>query len=71
MDIEFSLREGDEYIKLGQLLKASDLAESGTAAKELIQSEKVYVNGQVCTMRGKKIKRGDEVSFGESKVKVY
>ena len=70
MDREFFLKEGDEYIKLGQLLKAADLAESGALAKDLIQSEKVHVNGQVCTIRGKKIKRGDEVSLGEYRVRV-
>ncbi len=50
-----------EFIKLDQLLKFSGIAESGADAKDMILSEMVLVNGEVCTMRGKKIRGGDEV----------
>ena len=50
-----------EYIKLDQLLKFSGIAENGADAKDMILDEIVDVNGEVCTMRGKKIRPGDEV----------
>ncbi len=50
-----------EYIKLDQLLKFSGVAESGADAKDMILSEIVSVNGEICTMRGKKIRSGDKV----------
>lgn len=63
-----------EYIKLDQLLKFSGIAESGADAKDMILSEMVYVNGEICTMRGKKIRSGDEVLLefedGEYKIEV-
>lgn len=51
-----------EYIKLDQLLKFSGLAETGVMAKEMILDEIVLVNGEICTMRGKKIRTGDTVT---------
>ncbi len=51
-----------EYIKLDQLLKFSALAESGAMAKEMILDEIVSVNGELCSMRGKKIRAGDIVT---------
>ena len=50
-----------EYIKLDQLLKFSGIAENGADAKDMILSEIVSVNGEVCSMRGKKIRPGDVV----------
>ena len=50
-----------EYIKLDQLLKFSNIAENGAMAKEMILDEIVFVNGEICTMRGKKIRQGDVV----------
>mgnify|MGYP002514732561 CR=1 FL=1 len=50
-----------EFIKLDQLLKFSGIAESGSDAKDMILDEIVLVNGEICTMRGKKIRPGDEV----------
>lgn len=50
-----------EYIKLDQLLKFSAIAESGADAKDMVLSEMVSVNGELCTMRGKKIRTGDKV----------
>ncbi len=50
-----------EYIKLQDLLKLARLVGSGGEAKILIQSGAVAVNGEVCTMRGKKLRPGDTV----------
>ena len=52
-----------EYIKLQDLLKFANLVETGGEAKERIQAGEVTVNGEVCTMRGKKIRPGDTVVF--------
>lgn len=65
---EFYLRKEDEYIKLGQLLKACNLAESGSFAKEEIQDGWVKVNGEVEYRRGKKLKEGDVVEYEGYKV---
>lgn len=53
-----------EFIKLDSLLKYEGLVETGGEAKLLIQEGQVKVNGQVCTMRGKKIRPGDRVELG-------
>ena len=53
----------DEFIKLGQALKLANLVASGVDAKFVVQDGLVKVNGEVCTMRGKKLVDGDEVSF--------
>ena len=52
-----------EYIKLDSLLKLSGLCEPGGEAKIVINEGLVSVNGEVCPMRGKKIRPGDRVSF--------
>ena len=50
-----------EYIKLDSLQKFAGLCDTGGFAKELVQQGAVRVNGEVCTMRGKKIRPGDTV----------
>ena len=65
---ELKLR--DEYITLGQLLKAAGLVESGVEAKEVIQSGEACVNGEVDTRRGRKLREGDVVSFRGTEIKV-
>ena len=52
-----------EFIKLQDLLKFANLVETGGEAKERVQSGEVIVNSEVCTMRGKKIRPGDDVCF--------
>ena len=52
-----------EFIKLQDLLKYANLVETGGMAKECVQGGEVMVNGEVCTMRGKKIRPGDVVVF--------
>lgn len=51
-----------EFIKLDQLLKFAEIAASGGMAKEIILAGDVKVNGEICTMRGKKIREGDQVT---------
>ena len=52
-----------EYIKLDALLKYASLVGTGGEAKMAVAEGLVKVNGEVCTMRGKKIRPGDTVSF--------
>lgn len=58
----------DEYIKLGQALKAAGLVGSGVDAKFEIQDGKVSVNGEVCCMRGKKLVEGDIVDYAGEQI---
>ena len=67
---EIQIREEDEFIKLGQLLKKSGMVSSGVEAKVVIQDGEVLVNGEVETRRGKKIYDGDEVTFDGETVRV-
>lgn len=60
----------DEYIKLGQALKAAGLVESGVEAKIVITDGDVTVNGQVETQRGKKLHGGDIVEFNGEQIKI-
>ncbi|MDY2699944.1 MAG: RNA-binding S4 domain-containing protein [Lachnospiraceae bacterium] len=60
----------DDYIKLGQALKASGLVESGVDAKFVIQDGMVKVNGQVEIQRGKKLYNGDIVEFEGNQIKI-
>ena len=53
-----------EFIKLDSLLKFAAVVGTGGEAKDAIQSGDVTVNGEVCTMRGKKIRPGDRVELG-------
>lgn len=52
-----------EFIKLDQLLKFSGVADIGSDAKQMVLDGIVNVNGEVCTMRGKKIRPGDLVEI--------
>ena len=54
---------GTEFIKLQDFLKFANAVESGGMAKNMILNEEVTVNGEVCTMRGKKLRPGDQVVF--------
>lgn len=60
----------DDFIKLGQALKASGLVESGVDAKFAIQDGLVKVNGKVETQRGKKLIVGDLVEFDGQTIKI-
>ena len=52
-----------EFIKLDALLKFAGVMETGGEAKEAIQAGEVRVNGETCTMRGKKLRPGDVVAL--------
>ena len=59
-----------EFIKLDALLKYAGLCETGGEAKELVQGGAVKVNGEVCTMRGKKLYHGDVAAYGGAEYEV-
>ena len=58
-----TVRIDTEYIRLQDLLKLSGLAATGGMAKIVIQNCEVKVNGEVCTMRGKKMRAGDTAEY--------
>lgn len=60
----------DEFIKLGQALKAANLVESGVDAKMVILDGLVKVNGEVCLQRGKKLVDGDIVDFDGEEIRI-
>lgn len=60
----------EEYIKLGQVLKAAGWVEDGVEAKLVIQDGQVQVNGDTDTRRGRKLYDGDVVSFQGRQIKV-
>ena len=64
------LRESDEFIKLGQALKAAGLVDSGVEAKEVVQDGLVKVNGETDTRRGRKLYVGDRVEFDGQEIKI-
>ncbi len=59
-----------EYIKLDSFLKLAVLVGSGGEAKNVINDGLVEVNGEVCTMRGRKLRAGDKVSFAGNELEV-
>lgn len=59
-----------EYIKLDSFLKLAALTGTGGEAKNVIAEGLVSVNGEVCTMRGKKLHPGDKVSFAGNELEV-
>lgn len=52
-----------EFIRLDSFLKMCDAVQSGGHAKMVIQEGEVKVNGEICTMRGKKLRKKDKVEF--------
>lgn len=66
MKSKILVKLSQRFIRLDDLLKIFGETVTGGQAKILIQSGKVAVNGEVCTMRGKKLKAGDVVKIGEN-----
>lgn len=64
------IRLREEFIKLGQAIKAANLVESGVEAKMVIQDGLVKVNGEVEYQRGKKLHHGDIVEYNGSEIKI-
>ncbi len=60
----------EDFIRLDSLMKLSDLVATGGHAKIVIQNGEVKVNGEVCTMRGKKMRNGDFLEYEQLKVVV-
>lgn len=60
----------EDYIKLGQALKAAGLVGSGVEAKIVIQEGQVQVNSETETRRGRKLYDGDVVSYGKETVRI-
>ncbi|MGN0470185.1 MAG: RNA-binding S4 domain-containing protein [Acutalibacteraceae bacterium] len=60
---KISLRPDEEFIRLDCIIKMSGNVATGGQAKVAIQSGEVKVNGEVCTMRGKKMRKGDKAEF--------
>lgn len=58
---EISIKE--EFIKLDSAMKLADMVVTGGHAKMVIQDGEVKVNGEICTARGKKLRKGDKVEF--------
>ena len=59
-----------EFIKLDALLKFANLVSSGGEAKIRIAEGEVLVNGEICTMRGKKLRPGDTIALDGSEVQI-
>ena len=60
----------EEFIRLDSLMKYAGMCSSGGRAKYLIQNGEVSLNGEVCTMRGKKIRPGDTVEYNGRTIEV-
>lgn len=65
---EISIKE--EYIKLDSLLKLAGCVGTGGEAKIVVQEGMVTVNGEVCTMRGKKLRSGDKIEYNNQYFKI-
>lgn len=71
MDVKMeTIHLREDFIKLGQALKAAGLVESGVEAKLVIQDGQVKVNGQIEYQRGKKLVAGDIVEFEDDTIKI-
>ena len=68
--VDLSITIKDEYIKLGQALKAAGLVGSGVDAKLVIQDGLVKVNGETEVQRGKKLYDGDMVTFEGETIRI-
>jgi len=66
----FKLREKDEYMTLGQLLKAAGFADNGVMAKEMILDGRALVNGEEELRRGRKLYPGDVVKVDGTEIQL-
>ncbi len=66
--MEYSIKLREDYIKLGQAIKAAGLVSSGIDAKIVITEGEVKVNGEVDLRRGRKLYDGDVVEFNNEKI---
>jgi len=68
--IVITIKEEEEYIKLGQALKKAGLVSSGVEAKIVINDGLVKVNGEIDTRRGRKLYKGDMFEYNGTAVRV-
>ena len=68
MAIDNKVKITTEFIKLDQLLKFSGAVAIGSEAKQMILDGKVSVNGEICLMRGKKLRPGDIVTINGNNI---
>lgn len=66
----FEIKIHTEFIRLDDLLKLAGEVATGGHAKFIIQNGEVSLNGEICTMRGKKLRSGDVVEYGKREYKV-
>ena len=66
----YTIKLREEFIKLGQALKAAGVVENGAEAKEVIIDGLVKVNGEIDTRRGKKLYDGEIISFNGEEIKI-
>jgi len=64
------IRVREDHIKLGQALKASNLVEMGSDAKEVIRNGEVFVNGEIELRRGRKLYPGDIVEYNGDSIDI-
>ena len=65
-----TIKIDEEFIRLDNLLKFSGIAPTGGQAKFIIQNGEIKVNGEVCTMRGKKMRNGDKAQYRQRVIEV-
>ena len=65
-----TIKINEEFIRLDNLMKFSGMCNSGGRAKYLIQNGEVKLNGEICTMRGKKIRPGDKIEYQNRMIEV-
>ncbi len=68
--MEINIRDGEEFIRLGQALKKSGLVSSGVDAKMVILNGEVTVNGEIEVRRGRKLYSKDTISFENQTIKI-
>ncbi len=68
IEIEKQIKITTEFIRLDSLMKLAGMIGTGGQAKMVIADELVKVNGEICTMRGKKLRNGDIVEFENERV---
>lgn len=67
---KIKLKENEEFIRLDNALKLCGCTDTGGQAKYAVQGGNVKVNGEICTMRGKKLRKGDSVSYEDIIIEV-
>ncbi len=70
IDEKIKLNDNEEYIRLCDLLKLTGEFDTGGQAKLSIQNGEILVNGEVCTQRGKKLRKGDIVICSDKSFEV-